>query len=235
MAYKIYIHRNKINGKVYIGQTSEEDINRRFKGGAGYKSSPHFYHAIEQYGWENFEHLILEDGLTSEQADKREKFWIKTFDSMNEKKGYNMTSGGKTKPRNIDSSQKKVVYCKETGQKFNSLKDAALWAGMKKTSTSNITAQIKGEKASAGKHPITGQPLHWCYSEKELTVKSREKIKPGAKKVKNLDTGEVFKSVNEAAQAYSISNVTISKSCKSNGMIPVGPNKGQKYRWIFMN
>ena len=42
---------------------------------------------------------------------------------MNEKKGYNMTSGGKTKPRNIDSSQKKVVYCKETGQKFNSLKD----------------------------------------------------------------------------------------------------------------
>jgi hypothetical protein len=47
MAYKIYIHRNKINGKVYIGQTSEDDINRRFKGGSGYKSSPHFYYAIE--------------------------------------------------------------------------------------------------------------------------------------------------------------------------------------------
>ena len=53
------------------------------------------------------------------------------------------------------------------------------------------------------------------------------------KRVKNLGTGEVFNSVNEAAKAYSVSNVTISKSCKSNGKIAVGSNKGKKYRWCF--
>ena len=40
--YLIYIHRNKINGKVYIGQT-KETWQRRARGGAGYISSPHFY------------------------------------------------------------------------------------------------------------------------------------------------------------------------------------------------
>lgn len=235
MSYKIYLHKNKINGKVYIGQTSEEDINRRFRGGAGYKGSPHFYRAIQEYGWSNFDHLILEENLTSNQADVRERFWIKAFDSTNPIKGYNITNGGKTKPCNIESSNKKEVICKETGQKFNSLAEAAIWAGMKKSSTSNITAQIKGIKPSAGKHPITGEPLHWCYFESEINQKSRQKMKPGAKKVKNLDTGEIFNSINEAAKAYSVTNITISKSCKSNGKIPVGSNKGKKYRWCFIN
>ena len=234
MNYKIYLHKNKINGKVYIGQTSEDDVNRRFRGGAGYKGSPHFYHAIQEYGWENFDHLVLEEGLTSEQADKREKFWIKAFDSLNPEKGYNLSPGGKTKTSKKNSSSGKQVICKETGQVFNSLVEAALWGGMKKTSTSNISAQIKGEKPSAGKHPVTGEPLHWCYDVGDIEIPSRQKQKPGAKRVKNLDTGEVFNSVNEAAKAYSVSNVTISKSCKSNGKIAVGPNKGRKHRWCFL-
>lgn len=127
------------------------------------------------------------------------------------------------------------MVCKETGEVFESLTEAALWAGMKKTSTSNITQQIKGNKPSAGKHPITKEPLHW-YFEGDIENSKNKKIeKPGAKKVKNLDTGEVFDSVNEAARAYSISNVTISKSCKSNGIIATGKNHGKKWHWIFMN
>ena len=235
MSYKIYLHKNKINGKVYIGQTSEDDVNRRFRGGSGYKGSPHFYAAIQEYGWENFEHLILEDNLTENQADIREKFWIKAFNATNPDKGYNLTPGGKTKPKTKKQVSGKQVICKETGQSFNSLVEAAIWSGMKKTSTSNITAQIKGEKASAGKHPITGEPLHWCYSKEDVNTENREKKKPGAKKVINLDTGEIFESINEAAKIYGVSNVTISKSCKSNGQIAVGSKKNQKYRWRFMN
>lgn len=234
MSYKIYIHKNKINGKVYIGQTSADNVKRRFKGGYGYKSSPHFYNAIQEYGWENFDHLILEEGLTSEQADKREKFWIKAFDALNPKKGYNLRPGGKTKPSKESHSPGKKVICKETGQIFNSLVEAAVWSGMKKTSASNISSQIRGEKSSAGKHPVTGESLHWCYDIKDINIPSRQKQKPGAKKVKNLDTGEIFDSVNEAARAYSVSNITISKSCKSNGEIAVGPNKEKKYRWCFL-
>lgn len=236
MSYTIYLHKNKINGKVYIGQTSETDLNRRFRGGSGYKSSPHFYQAIKQYGWENFEHIILENNLNSEEADIRERFWICTFSATNPKYGYNLTEGGKKTYTNFKNNHNnKQVICKETGMIFNSLVEAAIWAGMKKTSTSNITAQINGTKSSAGKHPITGEALHWCYNISDINSQNREKRKPGAKKVKNLETGEIFNSVNDAAKAYGVSNVTISKSCKSNGKIAVGPNKGTKYHWCFMN
>lgn len=232
--YKIYLHKNKINGKVYIGQTKEDDVNRRFRGGAGYRSSPHFYRAIQEDGWDNFEHLILETGLTSEMADIREKFWIKAFDATNPKKGYNLTSGGKTKPSGIVPNNRKQVVCQETGDIFNSLADAAEWAGLNRTSASNISAQIQGKRPTAGRHPKTNEPLHWYLLGEECN-NIRPCKKGNAKKVKNIDTGEIFDSVNDAAKAYQISNVTISKSCKSNGTIPVGSNKKKKFRWIFMN
>lgn len=92
--YIVYVHKNKINGKVYIGQTSDT-LERRARGGCGYKTSPHFYHAIKEYGWDNFEHFILESNLSSSEADKREQFWISAFDSTNPNKGYNLTLGGK--------------------------------------------------------------------------------------------------------------------------------------------
>ena len=232
--YIIYLHRNKINNKVYIGQTSDT-MERRARGGCGYKSSPHFYRAIVEYGWENFEHFILEKNLSSAEADDKEKYWIKVFDSTNPEKGYNLTAGGKLTETSDGSKQKKRVVCKETGQIFNSLTEAAIWAGMKKTSTSNITAQIKGLKPSAGKHPITGAPLHWYFENKFEESKIKDKEKPGAKKVKNLDTGEIFNSINEAAKVYGISNVTIGKSCKSNGVIATGKNKKMQWHWIFLN
>ena len=35
--YTIYCHENRINGKIYIGQTKAEDLTRRWTGGNGYK------------------------------------------------------------------------------------------------------------------------------------------------------------------------------------------------------
>lgn len=232
--YLIYIHKNKINGKVYIGQT-KDTVSRRARGGKGYISSPHFYAAIQEYGWDNFDHLILEDNLTSKEADRQEKYWINIFNSTNPEKGYNLTSGGKAIPKQKNLKARKKVYCKETGQCFESLTAAAKWAGLTSTGGSNIASQIKGEKLSAGKHPITRAPLHWCFNKEELNIKNiNKKKKPGAKKVKNLETNEIFDSINEAAKKYHISNVTISKSCKSNGKIAVGGNKGPKYHWTFV-
>ena len=232
--YIIYIHKNMINNKVYIGQTSET-LERRARGGHGYKGCPYFYRAIEQYGWNNFEHFILESDLSSDEADIREAFWIQAFDSMNPLKGYNLSSGGKKAQTTGKALNRKKVVCKETGEVFDSLRQAAEWAGMNKNSTSNISAQIRGEKASAGKHPVTGEPLHWYFEGKELEAKSKKSKKGGAKPVKNLDTGEVFDSINDAARAYNISNVTISKSCKENGAIATGQNNGKKWHWCFMN
>ena len=69
--YTVYQHKNKINGKNYFGITSKNP-EERWKKGEGYKSSPHFYLAIKKYGWDNFEHNILFEGLTKEEACLKE-------------------------------------------------------------------------------------------------------------------------------------------------------------------
>ena len=49
----IYLHRNKINNKVYIGQTIQP-VENRWKNGNGYKTCSYFYNAIQKYGWGKF-------------------------------------------------------------------------------------------------------------------------------------------------------------------------------------
>lgn len=92
--WKIYIHINTINNKVYIGQT-KQSLKKRWKYGFGYKTQSYFYNAIKKYGWKNFKHEILEDNIkTLEEANEKEFFWINFYDSTNPKKGYNVSKGG---------------------------------------------------------------------------------------------------------------------------------------------
>ena len=49
--YVIYMHKNKINGKVYIGQTCQNPPEKRWANGKGYSHNPYFTEAIEKYGF----------------------------------------------------------------------------------------------------------------------------------------------------------------------------------------
>ena len=92
--YIVYQHKNKINGKNYFGITSRKPEERWGHNGCKYKTSPHFYSAIQKYGWDNFEHNILFDNLTKEEACTKEQELIKKYNSMNRKFGYNLITGG---------------------------------------------------------------------------------------------------------------------------------------------
>ena len=74
--YLVYLYRNIVNGKLYVGQT--HDIYKRCNE-SGYKGSTYFYHAIQKYGFERFEQIILKENLNSEEADYWEKFYIKFY------------------------------------------------------------------------------------------------------------------------------------------------------------
>ena len=90
----IYKYQNKLNGKIYIGQST--DIERRYQQhlwdaekrpeqGTGIDL------AINKYGINNFTFEIIEQ-CNPEQLDERERFWIEYFNSYTE--GYNRTPGG---------------------------------------------------------------------------------------------------------------------------------------------
>lgn len=95
----IYIYTNKINGHQYVGQTN--NLQKRFNGhkSDSYNKNSHSYdyplhRAIRKYGLENFTFEVLESGLTQDQANKRESYWIEQKQTHISQGGYNITKGG---------------------------------------------------------------------------------------------------------------------------------------------
>lgn len=92
MGYCVYKHTSP-SGKSYIGITRQRP-NERWRNGHGYYQNPFFTSAIEKYGWDNFTHEILFDGLSKEDACEKEKELIRLYQSNVREHGYNLSSGG---------------------------------------------------------------------------------------------------------------------------------------------
>lgn len=127
--YCVYLHKNKTNGKIYIGQTIHNDNPelRWGKNGIGYSNNNHFWSSIQKYGWDNFEHIILAKDLSKEEADELEIYYIQKFKTQNNKFGYNIASGGHNgsfphtseSKKKISDSLKGKTLSKETKQKIS--------------------------------------------------------------------------------------------------------------------
>ena len=87
--------------KYYVGITKQRPQKRWGGNGVNYKSM-HFSRAIEKYGWNNIQHIIIANNLTHDEANKFEKTLISKLNS-NGKYGYNVSDGG-------DGGNKKVMY-----------------------------------------------------------------------------------------------------------------------------
>ncbi len=122
----IYKIQNKINGKVYIGQSIDIDkrIKEHFykaenKKDISYNSAIH--HAIRKYGKENFECSVIEECNQSELDDK-ERGYIKQYNSLSPN-GYNISSGGqKCKKKEIEDNERMVcIFCGKEIDKYSIL------------------------------------------------------------------------------------------------------------------
>lgn len=98
MSYTVYMHTNKTNGKVYIGQTVKKTNERWGCNGVGYNSVEVFWKDIQTYGWDGFEHTIVARGLTREEAFQMEEDLIRSYDATNPDCGYNLMIGHKHSP-----------------------------------------------------------------------------------------------------------------------------------------
>ena len=82
------------NGKVYIGKTCRKPEYRWGNNGDRYYTSPHFWNAINKYGWDNINHEILYTDLSNEEACELEIKLIAEHKSNDRRYGYNITAGG---------------------------------------------------------------------------------------------------------------------------------------------
>lgn len=173
----IYKHTNLIKeGWSYIGQTTYNVGSRWKENGHGYQKSFIFRRAIDKYGWDNFSHEIIENNVPIDKLDEREQYWIKfyhTYVGDPECKGYNMTIGG-----NVGRGR---ICREETKQK-----------------TSNA---LLGHSVS--EH--VAKRVSECSKGKSRPLEVRKKIAEGnkgkdhsAQPIMCIETGVVYKSVNEA-------------------------------------
>ena len=85
------MHRSPSN-KVYIGISCAPV--KRWNNGKGYKYNPYFWRCIQKYGWENIEHIILYEGLSLDEAKKKEVELVCQYRSNDRLYGYNISGGG---------------------------------------------------------------------------------------------------------------------------------------------
>ena len=113
----VYVHTNKINGKKYIGITSQKPEARWGVNGSRYlyedtRTKSAFAKALHKYGWENFTHEILFEGLTEAEAKQKERELItkyRTYVGFKDCAGYNMTLGGDGAPLYETEEERKAA------------------------------------------------------------------------------------------------------------------------------
>lgn len=141
---------------------------------------------------------------------------------------------------------KQKVKCVNTGKIFDSLEEARAWCGLK--SSSHISDCCRGERQYAGKDPVTGNKLQWCYIGKSYrnTLYSNISLKkkrernntnhlPG-KKILCINTGELFDSITLAAKWCGVSSSNISEYLRRSSLTFAGhhPVTGEKLQWKYI-
>ena len=207
--YTVYQHKNKINHKVYIGITSQSPQARWGSQGCNYKSSPHFYSAIQKYGWDNFEHNILYTNLTKEQACELEQKLIQEYNAMDRNFDYNSTSGGETFTMNEETKQKisQALMGNQNGlgHPCSEKKKQKISEAQKGRKFTEEHKQKLSEAARKRHVP--------CSEEKKETLRRKAKKKP----VYCLELDIVFESVQECSRQLGIPATNISKLCGGRG------------------
>jgi group I intron endonuclease len=111
----IYMLRNKINGKLYIGQTVR-DINERlreYRKAASRKNSRQaIYLAINKHGWSNFNAFVLDRASSQEELDALEQYWISHYNCV-APNGYNLTTGGRGNGHLSSETKQKISRSKK--------------------------------------------------------------------------------------------------------------------------
>lgn len=89
----IYKITNKVNNKIYIGQTTK-GFKKRYCGNIKFTKNRYLKADIEKYGIDAFEiNEQLDIAETADELDEKERYYISLYSSNERNKGYNIMSG----------------------------------------------------------------------------------------------------------------------------------------------
>lgn len=120
--YMVYCHTNKVNDKRYVGITCRKNPNHRWVNGHGYNKNQYFSRAIKKYGWDNFDHEMLAENLSENEAKQLEVEYIAKWNLIDRNKGYNLTVGGEGIAGFTHTEETKKKISKSAKGKIVSLK-----------------------------------------------------------------------------------------------------------------
>ena len=204
----IYKITNLVNGKIYIGKTTQS-IEKRFKEHCieasryqkcldnkidfGYESN--LYPAMIKYGYDNFNIEIVESFSTEINLNDKEIYYIEKFQSQNPEIGYNISRGGLGGPLFKGHHHKQDTKLKlgsmQKGKKWYNngiveimvFKDSTVPEGF-------IKGRLEGKGFKKGKdNPSYGKPGY--NKGKHMTADTKNKLSQ-TKKLRNKDKNLVW-------------------------------------------
>ena len=230
----IYAFKNKINGKMYVGQTqrtfgirTKQHLNR---------SDTYFDKALAKYGLNNFSYEIIDRGSTLEELNEKERYWIVEYDCL-WPNGYNLTVGGDGVKgyRHTDEYKRKMSDAKKgkmTGENNPFYGKKHTIKAMEKMSnyqSTRWTVEARKERSDNYKGKFAGEGNPFYKKEhKQISKDKMSKTKDNIKvKVRNIDTGEVFESLTLASKTHNVQVAHIKRVCRGQRKTCGG------FRWEF--
>lgn len=209
--YVVYKHTSP-EGKVYIGSTCQAPT-RRWHGGSAYKGFARFHADIEKYGWSAFQHDILAEGLTREEACQMEVELIAQHQSTDPAKGYNTSLGG-------DKTTLGYRYSAESRARISqALKGKRKGIPHTEEHRKRISEALRGRKDTPAQLDAKRKAMGDRFSTTEARAKQKANTPKDEKHHKAtavlcVDTGELYPTIKAAALAGGVHRSDVSACCR---------------------
>jgi group I intron endonuclease len=225
----IYLIRNKVNDKKYVGQTIRalSDRINDYKRGFG---NDYLNNSFNKYGWDNFEFSVIDSAQTIEELNSKEIKYILKYNTTNKEFGYNIEIGGCNSIPNIETLEKMSkshLGIKQTDEWINKRiakagTDNAKKYGKIKTDDEKQELSLKSPKYWLGKnHDIeTREKISKTKKERGLSVKQKEVLCKKVYKINIIDNNTIdYDSTKHASIIEGVNQSTISRWCKNKKTI----------------
>ena len=237
--YCVYIHTAP-NGKMYIGQTSQKP-EARWNNGRGYcrrikgkYAQPLMARAVHKIPWEYWEHEVVYEGLTAEEANIYEEWLIYLAWSDNPEYGYNIRKGGSNS--GLSEETKKKIGDANRGKKISEEQKSRLREANtgKKASeeTKRKLSKIHKNKPLSEEHKkkISEKRKGIVFSDETLIKMSnaqKGEKSHRAKSVQCVETGEILWGATAFKEKYGFDTGHINSCCRGKLKTAYG------YHWKY--